>query len=234
MSFEDVKAVAAIVLIFVVLPVVLLKAKDRGRLKTAFGVLAILAGLGLAAALVDRHFLGNARAWDLAGGIGAASVPVLLFLGGRWILHGGPGIEHVPPGFTCPELEASVDKAQATLPWFIGQVERNVDGAFVRFALKTPGGMTEHIWGYVHSHRDGVFNVSLANVPFDPDASAQGRRDVPRAEVEDWQIMLPDGRIRGAYSLRALFEHFEAKGRLTHRMREQRRQLVDETDDARA
>lgn len=234
MSFEDVKAVAAIILIFLVLPVVLLKARDRGHLKTAFGVLAILAGLGVAAVLVGRHFPGDGREWDAAGGIGVAAVPVLLFLGIRWVLHGGPGIEHVPPGFTCPELEASVGKAQATLPWFIGQVERNVDGAFIRFSLKTPGGMTEHIWGYVHSYRDGVFNVSLANVPFDPDASAQGRRDVPREEVEDWQIMHPDGRIRGAYSLRALFDHFEAKGRLTRRMRAQRSQLIDETDDARA
>jgi len=46
--------------------------------------------------------------------------------------------------------------------------------------------------------------------------------------VEDWQIMQRDGKIKGAYSLIALFRHREnLGGKLTPRMRKQKSQLLD-------
>ena len=119
-------------------------------------------------------------------------------------------------------------KARATLPEFLPHVEKGVDGAFVKFPLSTPQGNTEHIWGYVHFYKDGRFNVSLANAPYDPQQPADGRRDVPIGDVEDWQIMQPDGRIRGAHSLIALFRYHEARGvKLTPKMRKQKASLID-------
>ena len=45
--------------------------------------------------------------------------------------------------------------------------------------------------------------------------------------------MTPDGRIRGGYSLRALFEHVERAGiRLTRTMRKQRAQFLDAVESA--
>ena len=50
----------------------------------------------------------------------------------------------------------------------------------------------------------------------------------PESEVEDWQIMLPDGSLKGAYSLIGAFQYLENKGKsLTKTMRKQKALLVD-------
>jgi len=155
-----------------------------------------------------------------------AAPTAFVIYGWRW-MH-VPGIESTKPDFTCPELIESTAHAKQTLPYFIGQVKGNVHNALVKFPLRTPSGMTEHIWGYVHSYQDGKFNVSLANEPVSSTTQADGRRDVDESEVEDWQIMLPDGKIKGGHSLIALFRHRENQGKkLTSKMRRQKAQLVD-------
>ena len=150
-------------------------------------------------------------------------------VGWRWLRYDGKGIEEVvPPDLKCPELEAATMKAQSTLPVFLAEVEKGIDGAFIKFPMHTPKGLTEHIWAYVHFYKDGQFNVSLANTPIDEKAEADGRRNVPRGDVKDWQIMARDGRIRGAYSLIALFEHCQREGKLlSPRMKKQKAQLLD-------
>jgi uncharacterized protein YegJ (DUF2314 family) len=151
-----------------------------------------------------------------------------LIFGWRWIRYQGPGIEDTKPDYSCPELTESVSQAKQMLSYFVEQVNKNVDGAFIKFPLKAPSGMTEHIWAYVHSYRDGQFNVSLANAPVSAGVDAQGRRDVCAEEVEDWQIMQRDGRIKGAYSMIALFRNRENQGlRLSPKMQKQKAQLVD-------
>ncbi len=211
----------------VILPIGILWSRDRGYLKTFWGGVVIFAALGILVALY-RHF-GPSRnnAWDGSGTIGVVIALVLITLGYNWIRDGGPGVEHVPPDFKCDELVASLGKARQALPWFLEQVAKNVDGAYVKFALSTPNGSTEHIWAYVHSFRNDVFNVSLANDPYDQSQESTGRRDVPLADLEDWQVIYPDGRIRGAYSVLALFENFESRGKLSRRMRKQRAQFLD-------
>jgi uncharacterized protein YegJ (DUF2314 family) len=153
---------------------------------------------------------------------------VFLIVGWRWLRYQGPGIEETPPDLICPELDESVKQAQQTLQRFVQQVEKNVDGAFIKFPMKTKQGLTEHIWAYVHSYRDGIFNVSLVNKPIDPKEPAEGRRDVVVEQVEDWQIMQPDGCIQGAFSLIALFRYRENQGKkLSPKMKKQKAQLID-------
>jgi uncharacterized protein YegJ (DUF2314 family) len=152
----------------------------------------------------------------------------MVWYGWRWLLDIGPGVESVQIDPDAPELAASVLKARRTLPAFLEVVRRHEDGAYIKFPLVTEAGVVEHIWAYVHHYAEGVFNVSLASAPFTQASGADARRDVPASEVEDWQIMTPDGHIRGAYSLRALFEHLERKGvHLNRTMRQQRAQLLD-------
>ena len=153
---------------------------------------------------------------------------VFLIVGWRWLKYEGPGIEETSGYLQCKELTESVVKAKETLPRFITEVEKNVDNAYIKFPLHTAGGGIEHIWAYVHSFRDGSFNVSLANAPKDPNESAEGRRDVNQEEVEDWQIMLKDGKLRGAYSTIALFLHRRNSGqKLSPKMKKQRALLLD-------
>ncbi len=125
----------------------------------------------------------------------------------------GKGIEEViPPELKCPELEAATARAKATLPEFIVEVEKGIDGAYVKFPLITTQGLTEHIWAYVHFHREGRFNVSLVNTLTDEKEPSRGRGDVQSMDVEEWQIMSADGSIRGGLHLCGVIRVLDAAG----------------------
>jgi uncharacterized protein YegJ (DUF2314 family) len=200
----------------------------RVILKQIFGVLAVGIGAGLILWLLynliwpTSYFRGPSNPLQLAYPV------VMIWVGWRWLTDGGPGIEKQGVDFDAPELISSVAEAKRTLPSFIAEVKKNIDGAFVKFPLLTDKGVTEHIWAYVHNYKDGVFNVSLANTPYTQKAEIKRRLDITEAEVEDWQIMLPDGRIRGAYSSMAAFRYLERKNiRLNRTMRKQRMLFTD-------
>lgn len=234
---DTIIAIIVIVAVVIGLPVLILWLRDRtGRrplsriaLNRMLGSLALFMGITIIGWVVYNQFhpteefrRNNRSIVQLLGPI------AMIYVGWKWLTDQGPGIEETPPDFDCDELRASVGRARANMHWFLDQVERNVDGAFIKFPIETPNGLLEHIWAYVHSFREGSFNVSLANDPFDEDQESSGRRDVRLEDVEDWQIMYPDGRIKGAYSLIALFENYESSGKkLTPKMRKQKAQLID-------
>jgi uncharacterized protein YegJ (DUF2314 family) len=194
-----------------------------------FGVLALLIGSSTLAWFAYNQIYPTPEFQRNYFGLFQLAVPIaFLIVGWRWLRYEGAGIEETPGAFKCPELVDSVVRAKATLPYFIKQVEQNIDGAFVKFPMKTVQGITEHIWAYVHSFRDGRFNVTLANTPKDPKEPQRGRRDVPMEQIEDWQIVQPDSRIKGAYSMIALFQNRQNQGKsLTPKMRKQKAQLID-------
>ena len=194
-----------------------------------FGVLALLIGSATVAWFAYNQFFPTPEFQRNFRSVFQLIVPIaFLIVGWRWLRYEGAGIEETPGAFTCPELVDSVARAKASLPYVVKQVERNIDGAFVKFPMKTVQGITEHIWAYVHSFRDGRFNVTLANTPKDPKEPQSGRRDVPMQEIEDWQIMQPDGQIKGAYSMIALFQNRQNQGKsLTPKMRKQKARLID-------
>lgn len=157
----------------------------------------------------------------------------MIWIGWRWLTDAGAGVEEQDIDIESPELVASVAEAKRTLATFKAEVEKHIDGAYLKFPLVTDKGVTEHIWAYVHHYADGVFNVSLANAPYTQEGEIEPRRDVNEAEVEDWQIMLPDGRSRGAYSLAAAFRYLDRIGVRSNRtMRKQRAQLIDAAEQA--
>jgi Uncharacterized protein conserved in bacteria (DUF2314) len=201
----------------------------RIYIKRFLGVIALLFGVSIIAWFGYNQFWPTEEFKSSYRNIFQLIIPfACLAVGWRWLRYKGKGIEEViPPDLKCPELEASIGRAKDTLPEFITEVEKGIDGAFIKFPLNTPQGLIEHIWAYVHFHRDGRFNVSLANEPIDKEEQSEGRRDVLAEHVEDWQIMSPDGSIRGAYSQVALFEYWKRQGnRLTPLMKEQKAQLL--------
>jgi len=198
--------------------------------KKVLGAIALLIGLVLAGWFIYNQFWPTPEFNRSFRSVFQLIFPIIcIFFGWRWLWYDGIGIEEItPPDLKCAELEQSVAAAHETMPYFLEQVDKNIDGAFIKFPLKTPQELTEHIWAYVHSFRDGRFNVSLANAPFDDQQPTDGRRDVPIADVEDWQIMYPDGQIKGAYSVIALFRYHENRGKkLSPKMKKQKAQLID-------
>ena len=156
-------------------------------------------------------------------------LPAALILAGwRWLRDDGPGLESQTVDFTAPELLNAAAEARRTLPRFLEAVRRNTDQAYIKFPLMTDAGVTEHVWAYVHHFDGNVFNASVVNTLATGTQSPPPRRDVALSEVEDWQIMAPDGAITGGYSMIGAFRYLDRKGVPMNRtMRRQRAQLVD-------
>jgi hypothetical protein len=169
---------------------------------------------------------------------------LLAWSGWRWLTDPGSGIEKQKVDTQSWELVEAMDRAKSTLPYFIEQVRRHVDDAYIKFPLENDQGVIESVWAYVHHYEDGVFNVSPVNKPEKKRSAVLGtvdrdalpalvgvfgkRRFVPKNAVEDWRIMLPDDRIKGAYSYIGALQYLERTGtRLNRTMRKQRLRLVD-------
>lgn len=148
---------------------------------------------------------------------------------GKRLTDPGPGIEKQEVDFRSPEVVEAVRKAQDTLPYFVEQACRHIDGAYVKFSSTTTyRGTVERLWGYVHHYEDGVFNVSVVNDPFAKQKEFQGRTDVREGFVEDWLVMESDGRIKGGYTYIGSFQYLERQGvRLNRTMRKQKSLFVD-------
>lgn len=228
--------IIALLVTFIGLPVLILRIRDRGGrcgsvINVIFGGLALILGISIVVFVV-YHAVFNPRELPQGRLTVLRVLPTLIMigLGWRWLSRSNRGIEEtVSDDFTdSREFKESMENAKSTMPYFLEQVDKNTDNAYVKFPLKTPDDTVEHIWGYVHLFKDGVFNVSLVNKPYDDRIDASGRRDVEIDAVEDWQIMLPDGKIKGAYSLVALFNHYESSGKkLNRKMRKQKSQFLD-------
>jgi len=198
-------------------------------LKRLLGVVALLIGITILGWCIYNLVAPTAEFRRSFYSVFQLIVPIaMIWYGWRWLCDDGPGIETLQIDPNAPELIDAKVQARRSMAVFLAAVRQHEDGAYLKFPLLTDAGVTEHIWAYVHHYADGVFNVSLANTPYTQKGDVENRRDVPEADVEDWQIMTRDGRIRGGYSLRALFDHVEAKGiHLNRTMRKQRAQFVN-------
>ena len=198
--------------------------------RRVFGIIALLMGVALSAWFVYNQFFPTDEFKTNFRSVFQLILPIaFIIVGWKWIRYQGKGIDEItPPDIDFPELAVSVQTAKESIATFLAEVDKGIDGAYVKFPLKTPQGLIEHIWGYVHFYRDGQFNLSIANNPFDEKQDADGRINIPIDDVEDWQIMQPDGMIKGAYSLIALFKYHEGKGmKLSPLMKKQKAQLLD-------
>lgn len=203
-------------------------------LKRILGFVSFAMGTAIIGWFIYNQFWPTAEFRRHSRSVFQLAVPIsMIWFGWRWMLDIGPGIETLQIDPDAPELLASVQKARCSMPRFLDAVRRHQDGAFVKFPLITDSGITEHIWGYVHHYEGGVFNVSLANTPVTGNDGVEGRRDLKETDVEDWQIVSPEGRIEGAWSLRALFEYADANRiHLNRTMRQQRTQLTAEAAES--
>ena len=152
----------------------------------------------------------------------------LIWVGAKWLFGSEPGLESLDIDRDSAELQAAIQQAKETLPNFIRQVSGGVDQGYVKFPFQTDQGVIEHIWGHVHHYSNGQFTVALANEPFTQGGEYNTWQYVARSDVEDWQIMLPNGKIKGAYSTIGAFRYLENRGRkLSREMQKQKSELVD-------
>jgi len=201
-------------------------------IKRLVGLLSLIVGLALLGWYVFNQIWPTDEFKTHFHSVIQLVIPIaFVVFGWKWLRYQGKGIDEItPPDLKCPEIDHSIEVARASLPSFLTEVHKGVDGCYVKFPFRSARGLLEHVWGYVHFHQEGRFNVTIANDLVDKTAGAENRIDIADSEIEDWQIVQSDGSLRGAYSLIALFRYHEGRGlKLSPKMMQQKKQLLDAT-----
>lgn len=101
---------------------------------------------------------------------------------------------------------AAVRRARTTLPE-MREFQRAGRDVWVKFPFQTQSGTTEHVWGRVTAVNGEALQCTLETPPMaGSSTTTPGRTEIASAEIEDWQVELDDGTIRGGFTTRAQAE----------------------------
>jgi hypothetical protein len=139
------------------------------------------------------------------------AVLALVFLLGYWLWqHRRPRVSAIDPA--SPEWKAATERAQATLPLLRELFAAHPDQTLIKVAVATGSGSREHVWTQLQELGDETLRVTLVTPMLDPPKAPETVLTLPLAEIEDWHVLLPDGRIRGSFTTRAQIQVCRATG----------------------
>lgn len=128
----------------------------------------------------------------------------------------------VPIAHDDPLMLAAVDQAKRTWSTFLHLYAEHPDTTIVKFRLRTKSGDIENVWGDLLELGDERATVSLRTPPVGETDVHEPRMTIPVADIVDWQIMFPDGTLRGGFTQQATFRIIERdRGRLPRKFAEQ-------------
>jgi hypothetical protein len=102
-----------------------------------------------------------------------------------------------------PEWRAAVLKAQQTIATAKRLHEAEPGSVIVKFPISTKAGTREHAWGELIAVDDKFFTASLESQMVEAEPAALGPYTLLHNELEDWAKFLPDGSVRGAFTVQA-------------------------------
>jgi hypothetical protein len=173
-------------------------------------VLAIVAYAGVVAELVLRP--GTMRAAGpgaIAAGLVLVAIPAL-----RLVLRarGRAPLEPVSLAEDDPLVAEAVGRARASFSTFRRLRAEDAGPAAVKLVVTTDAGARERVWAEVVALRlDDVVARPLSR-PATQRGALPPTVTVPLAAIEDWQITLPDGAVRGSFSTLAMIAACERDG----------------------
>ena len=158
--------------------------------------------------------------WGTTGAVvaGAICVHVLferLFSGSRHL--GAAAVSN-----DDPLMLSALEEAKRTWPQFRQLFALHPKDSLVKFRLTTKAGDIENVWGDLLELADETATVYLRTMPVgDADLSSR-RMTIPVADIVDWQVMVPDGSLRGGFTQQATFRIIEREeGSLSNKFREE-------------
>jgi uncharacterized protein YegJ (DUF2314 family) len=121
-----------------------------------------------------------------------------------------------------PLMLAALEDARRTWSAFLGLYRDHPQTAIVKFRLRTTAGNIENVWGDLLALDGERATVSLRTPPLGRTDVRDPRMTVPVTDIIDWQVMLPDGSLRGGFTQQATFRIIERdRGRLSGKFAEQ-------------
>mgnify|MGYP002622961156 CR=1 FL=1 len=156
----------------------------------------------------------------------AAMVGILLLR--RWLASHPFGLPPLDVSPDDPLMKEAEARARRALPTFLELVPHHPGSCYVKFAFESDSGAVEHLWARVEGAEADGFAVRVETPPALHDGPFEPERTIPRSAVEDWQVELEDGRIRGGYTLHAMFAiHRRDLGDVPKRFAEHEARYVD-------
>jgi len=160
------------------------------------------------------------RWWAVAAALATCAVVIHLALerGRRASGHlGAVGIAH-----DDPLMVSALDEARRTWSAFLRLYGDHPQTTIVKFRLRTTAGDVENVWGDLLELDGERATVSLRTPPVGKTDVRDPRMTVPLTDIVDWQVMLPDGSLRGGFTQQATFRIIERdRGRLPPKFAEQ-------------
>ena len=160
------------------------------------------------------------RWWAILAGLVAAAFVLEMALSRSRRVPGHLGA--VPIAHDDPLMLAAVDQAKRTWTTFLRLYAEHPETTIVKFRLRTKSGDIENVWGDLLELGDERAAVSLRTPPIGEPDTHDPQMTIPVADIVDWQIMLPDGTLRGGFTQQATFRIIERdRGRLPRKFAEQ-------------
>ncbi len=141
--------------------------------------------------------------------IGIGLVLGLLWAWARW-----SGQRHVVLPFQEPDplWIAAVRTARNTLPLMRELHSSYGSELHVKYPLLTASGQIEHVWGKIVDLGGETLKVTL-EIPTLNALPSQPPFVINVGDLEDWQLVLPDGNIRGGFTTQAQIAMAKREGR---------------------
>ncbi|MCZ7643973.1 MAG: DUF2314 domain-containing protein [Planctomycetota bacterium] len=116
---------------------------------------------------------------------------------------------HRPPPFAVapddPLMQKAFERARASFEELEALFFQRPRDTYVRVAHAEPGAAEPWVWGQLVAIEGESLRLRRTNPPMAGDAPPQEPFSVPRAALEDWQVELPDGNIRGGFTMEVQF-----------------------------
>jgi uncharacterized protein YegJ (DUF2314 family) len=124
-----------------------------------------------------------------------------------WLRYRSPRPDFPPleVGNDHPQIAAAIALARRRLSEFQHHATESPNQCLVKFALVTSSGATEHVWAEVVEVAWPSLRVRLVTPPVSHEGKLDRLHDKTAADIEDWQVTLPDGRALGGFTQRAMF-----------------------------
>jgi hypothetical protein len=110
------------------------------------------------------------------------------------------------------EWQAAVSRARTTLPLLRELFPAHPEQTLVKIAVATGSGSREHVWAQLKELGPDTLTATIVTPVLDPRSEAGKAVVVPLTELEDWHVLLLDGRIRGSFTTQAQIQVCRATG----------------------
>ena len=132
------------------------------------------------------------------------AIPVGLGLGllWAWARNRGASKSGRPVDTNDPLWLKAIESARASQEEMRNLYSQHGSELFVKYPLTARNGETEHVWGPLLELMADSMKVGLATPPVGG-LAAEPPLTIAAAVLEDWQLVLPDGAVRGGFTTQA-------------------------------